>query len=80
MATWFSVFACKTKFDFADWLGLIHADSLCHSVHHKSHMVWPGIKPDPPRCQTGDQPPESWHSHGFYFEEGQMKFGEERTF
>jgi hypothetical protein len=26
----------------------------CHSVHHKSHMTWPGLEPGPPRCEAGD--------------------------
>jgi hypothetical protein len=21
----------------------------CHFVHHKSHMIWPGLEPGPPR-------------------------------
>jgi hypothetical protein len=24
-----------------------------HSVHHKSHMTWPGLEPGPPRWETG---------------------------
>jgi hypothetical protein len=28
--------------------------SLCHFVHRKSHMDWPGIKPGPPRWEAGD--------------------------
>jgi hypothetical protein len=28
--------------------------SLCHFVHHKSHMDWPGIEPGPPRWEAGD--------------------------
>jgi hypothetical protein len=26
----------------------------CHSAHHKSHMTWPGLEPEPPRWETGD--------------------------
>jgi hypothetical protein len=26
----------------------------CHFVHHKSHMVWPGLEPGPPRWEAGD--------------------------
>jgi hypothetical protein len=28
--------------------------SHCHFVHHKSHMVWPGREPGPPRWEAGD--------------------------
>jgi len=34
--------------------------SHCHSVHHKSHMDWPGIEPGPSRWEAGDWPPERW--------------------
>jgi hypothetical protein len=27
--------------------------SLCHFVHHKSHMDTPGIEPGPPRWKAG---------------------------
>jgi hypothetical protein len=26
----------------------------CHFVHHKSHMTWPGIEPEPPRWEAKD--------------------------
>jgi hypothetical protein len=32
----------------------------CHSIHHKSHMDWPGREPGPVRWEAGDQPPELW--------------------
>jgi hypothetical protein len=35
--------------------------SQCHSVHHKSHMDWPGIETGPPRWEAADYPPEPWH-------------------
>jgi hypothetical protein len=25
-----------------------------HFVHHKSHMTWPGLEPEPPRWEAGD--------------------------
>jgi hypothetical protein len=25
-----------------------------HFVHHKSHMIWPGIEQGPPRWEAGD--------------------------
>jgi hypothetical protein len=28
--------------------------SQCYSVHHKSHMYWPGREPGPPRWEAGD--------------------------
>jgi hypothetical protein len=28
--------------------------SQCHSVHHKSHMMRPGIEPGSPRWEAGD--------------------------
>jgi hypothetical protein len=28
--------------------------SQCQSVHHKSHMDWPGIEPEPPECEVGN--------------------------
>jgi hypothetical protein len=27
--------------------------SQCHFVHHKYHMDWPGIEPEPPRWEAG---------------------------
>jgi hypothetical protein len=35
--------------------------SLCHFVHHKSHMDWPGRELGLPRWEAGDQRTESWH-------------------
>jgi hypothetical protein len=32
----------------------------CHTVHHKSHMTWPGLELGPPRWEAGDLPPELW--------------------
>jgi hypothetical protein len=26
----------------------------CHSVHHKSHMTWPGFEPGLPGWETGE--------------------------
>jgi hypothetical protein len=26
----------------------------CHSVHHKSHMTWPGIESGAPQWEAGD--------------------------
>jgi hypothetical protein len=34
----------------------------CHFVHQKSHMIWPGFEPWPPRWETDDLLPELWHS------------------
>ena len=31
----------------------------CHSVHHKSHLKWPGIKPGPLVWQVDDWQPET---------------------
>jgi hypothetical protein len=25
-----------------------------HFVHHKSHMTWPGLEPEPPQWEAGD--------------------------
>jgi hypothetical protein len=32
-----------------------------HSVHCRSHITWPGIKPRPPWWEDGDWLPELWH-------------------
>jgi hypothetical protein len=34
--------------------------SQCHSVHHKSHMDCPGIKPRLPWCTAGTELPQQW--------------------
>jgi hypothetical protein len=26
----------------------------CHFVHHKSHMIWPGLEPGSPRWEADD--------------------------
>jgi hypothetical protein len=28
--------------------------SQCYFVHHRSHMDWPRIEPEPPRWEAGD--------------------------
>jgi hypothetical protein len=33
----------------------------CRSVHHPSHVTWPGLEPRPPRWEAGDKPPELRH-------------------
>jgi hypothetical protein len=25
----------------------------CYFAHHKSHMIWPGLEPGPPRWEAG---------------------------
>jgi hypothetical protein len=32
--------------------------SQCRYVHYKSHMIWPGLEPGPPRWEASDF---SWH-------------------
>jgi hypothetical protein len=34
--------------------------SQCHSVHHKSHIDWPGCEPWPPQWEASDEWPEPW--------------------
>jgi hypothetical protein len=34
-----------------------------HFVHHKSHMTWPGLEPEPPWWEADDLPPELCHGH-----------------
>jgi hypothetical protein len=29
-----------------------------HFAHHKFHITWPGIQPEPPRWEPDDEPPE----------------------
>jgi hypothetical protein len=36
----------------------------CYFIHHKSHMVWPGIESRPSRWEIGIKPPEPWHGPG----------------
>jgi hypothetical protein len=36
----------------------------CYFIHHKSHMVLPGIESKPSRWETGIKPPEPWHGPG----------------
>jgi len=33
----------------------------CHSVHHISHVDWPGIKSKLPHGETSNQLPVPWH-------------------
>ena len=35
--------------------------TLCHTVHHKSRIYWPGIEPQPTRWQARNWSPEPWH-------------------
>ena len=35
--------------------------SRCPSVHHRSHIYWPGFEPVCPRREAGDWPPEAWY-------------------
>jgi hypothetical protein len=28
--------------------------SQCHFIHYKSHLIWPGIEPGPPRGEDGE--------------------------
>ena len=43
-------------------------EKICHFlfVHHKSYMDWPGIQPEPPRWQAGNEQPEPWQDI-YYF-------------
>ena len=36
--------------------------SQCHSVHHKTHKNWPGIKADPPWWEASNLLPKPKHS------------------
>jgi hypothetical protein len=31
-----------------------YSEKTCPSVHHRSHMTWPGVEPWPPRLEPGD--------------------------
>jgi hypothetical protein len=36
-----------------DWQGKPkYSEKTCRSVHHESHMTWPGIEPGPPRGES----------------------------
>jgi hypothetical protein len=35
--------------------------SLCHAVHHKQHMKWPGTKLGPPKWEAYEYLREVWH-------------------
>jgi hypothetical protein len=51
---WTEIYRGKPKYS---WKNL----SQCHFVHHKSNMDWPGIEPEPPQWQPGDEPTAPWH-------------------
>jgi hypothetical protein len=38
----------------------------CHFVHHKSHMIRPGLEPGPPRWEASVLPPELWHDLTYF--------------
>ena len=39
----------------------------CHSLHHKSHVDWPGIESGLSRWEAGDQAPETLHDQIWNF-------------
>jgi hypothetical protein len=53
-----------------------------HFVHHKSHMIWPGLEPGPPQWEAGDSPPDLWqiNSDKFYGHHPHSKFFFQTTF
>jgi hypothetical protein len=45
----------------------------CHIFYHKSHIIRPGLEPEPPLWEAGDKPSELWRDSSFIYGEGLSK-------